>query len=721
MTSSVTVGKARTSFLSATGLPRIDVEGALRVLVVGPANPKVMAALRRIRPEPAIGIPPPGGLTEDLFADYDAVFLACNRDDSATWTQVRLVVRLGRFVPVIAVIDAAAEAKETVKEEMRAAGVNHTVLERDVTPALLEAVAGHAKERALLESELVTLRDRFALAARGAFEGMWEWEVTPGKFYYSQRWCELLGLDRADVGEAIEDWLGRVHANDVSGLSADLNGHVNGRLPVFQNEHRIRTADGEYRWVLARGIAERDENGQATRVSGSLIDVTAYRQRETDVREQSRHDAVTDLPRQQVFLERLARAVEVRRSYSDYGFAVLMVQVDRFALIRDSFGQDGADEVLSLASERVQSCVTQDEVICRYGEDRFAVLIENIEDPSEGTTVADKVHRTFETPLEVREQKLYVTVSIGMTSSARDYGTVDELITDVSAAADHARESRKQGAARHQIYNTSMRIEALTLLQLEIAMREAIEREEFQLHYQPVVAVATGKLVGFEALMRWLSPTRGRVSPGEFIPVAENTGLIVPIGRWAVQEAARQLKAWEDEFGLNGALAININVSGRQVQDAELQAVVADAIQQAGIPPRCIKLELTESVLMENAEFAIEFIQRLRTTGCQLYVDDFGTGYSSLSYLHRFPVDGLKIDKSFVDELDGTEQSGVMIKTILEMAGNLGLDVVAEGIETEEQVAQLSGLRCPHGQGYHWAAPLPTDGARERIIASLKP
>lgn len=719
MTSQVTVGRARSSFLSTTAMARIEVEGELRLMVVASDPESLAPKVRRIVPEPIVQTAEFANVPQDLAGLYDAVVISCKMADAALWAQIKGVVKSAALVPVVAVVDAPAAGKHKARAELRAAGVADVVLASQATPEMLEAAIHHATERAELESELMNLRDRFALAVKGALDGMWEWDLSKNRVYYSQRWLELLGLEHGDVGDAPDDWFSRVHPGDLQRLKADIEAHHAGQTPALQSEHRMRVNNGEYRWMLVRGLAQRNKSGDAVRFSGSMTDITQYRARELEVRQQSRHDAITDLPKQQVFHERLARAVEVRKSYSDYGFAVLMVHVDRFGLIRDSFGQDGAAQILGKIAERIQGCVTSDEVVARYGEDKFAILLENLEDPSEGTAVADKAHRAFEAPFELGDQKVYVTVSIGMTSSARDYATVDELITDVSAAADHARETRKQGEGRHQVFNTSMRIEALTLLQLEIALREAIENQEFQLNYQPVVSLATGKLEGFEALIRWHSPTRGRVSPGEFIPVAENTGLIVPIGRWAIDEAARQLKTWHDDFEIHGQLSVNVNLSGRQVGDTELVHSLSESLRKTGVEPKCLKLELTESVLMENAEFAIELIQSLRRTGVRLYVDDFGTGYSSLSYLHRFPVDGLKIDKSFVDELDGTPQSGVMIKTILDMAQNLGLDVVAEGIETPEQVAQLQTLRCPHGQGYHFDRPLTPGDAYAAIAKAF--
>jgi diguanylate cyclase (GGDEF)-like protein/PAS domain S-box-containing protein len=717
MTSHVSVGRARSSFFSTTALPRVQAEGALRILLAGPRAAAIASVVRRMSPEPALTVVPE--LPRVAVPETDVILLGLDAHVVEPGAGIDALLRAAGWSAVVAVVGGEAPAVRPLLSRLREDGVTHAMAESELGPALLDALLPHLVDKRRLEGELSGLRERFALALRGAVDGAWEWDLVKQRAYFSQRSCEILGIEPAALRGSPEDWLGRIHAADAARVRAELDAHLAGRTPVFQSEHRMRNGHGEEIWVLVRGLAQHGPGGKAARVAGSMTDVTAYRQREQEVRAQSRHDAITDLPRQQVFHERLARAVEVRKSYPDYGFAVLMIQVDRFRLIRDSLGKDGADRALALIAERVTACVSPDEVVCRYGDDKFAILLENVDDPGSGTALADRIHRAFDAQFEVDGQRLYVSVSIGMTSSAREYDSVDDLITDVSSATDHARESQNRGDARQWLFSTNMRIEATTLLQLEMALREAVERQEFQLAYQPVVAVATGRLVGFEALLRWHSPTRGRVSPGEFIPVAENTGLIVPIGRWAIREAVRQLQTWDDEFELAGRLSLAVNVSARQLGDAELVRTLAGALAASRIAPSCIKLELTESVLMERAEAATEIVQRLRATGVRLYVDDFGTGYSSLSYLHRFPVDGLKIDKSFVDELDGSAPSGVIIQTILDMARNLRLDVVAEGIEQGRQLEQLRGLGCPHGQGYLWAAPLSPGEAYAAIARAF--
>jgi EAL domain-containing protein (putative c-di-GMP-specific phosphodiesterase class I) len=306
-------------------------------------------------------------------------------------------------------------------------------------------------------------------------------------------------------------------------------------------------------------------------------------------------------------------------------------------------------------------------------------------------------------PFDVEGQTVYVTVSIGLTTSSRSYDDPDEVISDVGAAASKAKE---RGQDRHEVFETKMRIDALTHLRLEVALRQAVEREEFELHYQPIVSLDTGNLVGFEALTRWRHPRRGLVAPAEFIPVAEQTGLILPIGRWAIHEAVRQLARWREVLGDAPPLSMSVNLSGRQLADPRLQEEIDSALRTNNMGPGSLRLELTESVLMDHAEAVSRILDSLRSLGVRIWVDDFGTGYSSLSYLHRFPVDGLKIDKTFVDVLDGSEHGAAMIRTIVGLANALHVDVIAEGIESRHQADELLRLGCMRGQGYFFSEPL---------------
>ncbi|HLT37035.1 MAG TPA: bifunctional diguanylate cyclase/phosphodiesterase, partial [Enhygromyxa sp.] len=412
-----------------------------------------------------------------------------------------------------------------------------------------------------------------------------------------------------------------------------------------------------------------------------------------------------------------ARCVELARAHDDYMFVVLLIAVDRLAQIRDSFGIEAADRVVALMARRLRGCLRPEDLLFRFSAGKLAILIEDVDDPGFGTHVANRIHDVVAEPFELDGTTTYTTVSIGMTSSAHGYRRVEDVVTDVAAATDTARD---RGRNRHEIYDTSMRIESRTLLALEMAMRDAIDKEQFQLHYQPIVDVEAagttrdGGLLGFEALLRWEHPERGRISPAEFIPIAEDTGLIIPLGRWALRQAVRTLHVLHEEFSPRPQLSVSVNLSAKQVADPLLLEAIDSALAETRLPPSCLKLELTESVMMDRIDEVTALLQDIRKRGVQVWIDDFGTGYSSLGYLHRFPVDGLKIDRSFVAPLDGSKESATLVRTILGLAQNLGLGVIAEGIETEAQARQLLALGCRNCQG--WLFGKPEDELRTRSL-----
>jgi diguanylate cyclase (GGDEF)-like protein/PAS domain S-box-containing protein len=585
------------------------------------------------------------------------------------------------------------------------------ILPRDAIDAtMLELVTSWALERYDLHRALEEAHARFSAAVQGTRDGFWEWDMRRDAIYFSRRWKEILGYEEADVGQDVSEWFDRVHPHDLHRVRADIEAHRRGTKPNHELEYRILAKDGTYRWVLSRGLMMTDATGRAIRMSGSLTDTTPLRQQVERIREEGRHDALTHLPRQDTLMRQLARSVELARDHRDYLFAVLLVEIHRFRLLQEGIGPTGTDTLLGQVAARLRRCVQSDDVLTRLDGPRFAVLLPGIEDEGVATHVSDRVLHALEEPFEIEGEQVYVSVNIGMTSSARGYRDPDDVLADVSAAA--ARATGRSPQRRSEMFATHMRVEAATMLRLEMALRTAVDREQFVLHYQPIVSIPGRKLSGFEALIRWQHPTRGLVPPGEFIPIAEETGMIVPMGRWALQTALRQLAQWHADTG-NESLTMSVNLSGRQTDDPKLTQDILEAIEAAGVPASTLHLELTESELMENASVAAELLGGLRREGVKIYMDDFGTGYSSLSYLDRFPVDGLKIDRSFVDVLDGTADSATMVRTILSLAGNFNLDVVAEGIETDAQFAQLETLGCGLGQGYLMSRPVDSDRATE--------
>ncbi len=425
------------------------------------------------------------------------------------------------------------------------------------------------------------------------------------------------------------------------------------------------------------------------------------------------HDALTGLPNRDFFVKCLGRAIANTRGGSSYLFAVLFLDLDRFKAINDSLGYLAGDELLMGVVLRLRACLCYADTVARVGGDDFAILVRNI-DLDRAVDLADRIHKALIVPFELRGQEVFVTASIGIALGGESVASIREqpehLLRDAHTAMYRA---KALGAARHQVFNASMHDLAVERLQLETDLRMALKRQEFLLHYQPFVCLATGRIIGFEALVRWQHPLRGLISPVKFIPVAEETGAIVPLGEWVLEEACRQLRLWEEMFDFDRPLIMSVNLSGKQFAQPDLVARIQEILGTTGLNAESLKLEITESVVMDDVESAIAVLKQMKGLNVKLGIDDFGTGYSSLSYLSRFPTDTLKVDKSFVGRMEvGSEGENVaIVRTIVALAHALGMDVIAEGVETAAQLAKLRAIGCEYGQGYFFAKPLPSDEA----------
>ncbi|HZH29614.1 MAG TPA: EAL domain-containing protein [Pyrinomonadaceae bacterium] len=426
------------------------------------------------------------------------------------------------------------------------------------------------------------------------------------------------------------------------------------------------------------------------------------------------HDTLTGLPNRLLFTDHLRLAIERTRRDANYAFAVLFLDADRFKNINDSLGHTYGDQLLTEIAERLRSCTRQLDTVARFGGDEFALLLDGIGEPEDAVRVAQKIQEELLVPFDLNGHEAFTSVSIGIALSGVGYNHPEDLLRDADTAMYRAKDS---GKARHEVFDRAMHTRAVKMLRLENDLRRALERQEFRVHYQPILTLKTGELAGFEALVRWERPDRGMVSPMDFIPLAEETGMIVPLGLWVLEEACAQLREWQMASPANRALTMSVNLSGKQLAHTDVAEQVQDVLSRTNLDARHLKLEITESVVMENAESAAGVLARLRSLGVGLSIDDFGTGYSSLSYLHRFPVNTLKVDRSFVSRMTSGDENLEIVRTIVTLARNLGMDVVAEGIETGEQLAQLKALKCEYGQGYFFAKPLDAAGAGELLLA----
>ncbi|MBD2102003.1 EAL domain-containing protein [Leptolyngbya sp. FACHB-261] len=425
------------------------------------------------------------------------------------------------------------------------------------------------------------------------------------------------------------------------------------------------------------------------------------------------HDTLTGLPNRTLLMQRLAQVIEQTKEFKNQRFAVLFVDLDRFKFVNDSLGHILGDQLLIAISRRFETCLRAGDTVARLGGDEFAILLENINGSNDATCVAERIQEELALPFNLNNHEVFITASVGIVLETTNYEKPEELLRDADTAMYHA---KSLGKARYNIFDQAMHARVLALLQLDNDLRRAVERQEFQVYYQPIVSLTTGRITGFEALARWQHPSKGMILPSEFIQLAEETGLIVPIGEWVLHEACYQASLWQARFP--SPLTISVNLSGRQLTQPDLASKISQILQRTNLAPSNLRLEMTESVIMENTQLATDVLLQLKALDVQLCIDDFGTGYSSLSYLHRFPVNSLKVDRSFVNDIDtDAENCGIEItRTIMMLAHKLNIDVVAEGIETAEQLAHLRSLNCQYGQGYFFAKPLNIQAAEALLI-----
>jgi diguanylate cyclase (GGDEF)-like protein len=451
---------------------------------------------------------------------------------------------------------------------------------------------------------------------------------------------------------------------------------------------------------LSRHIAEQERISQALEENKEHFRHAAF------------HDALTGLPNRSLFIDHLRLAIERSKVNHDHLFAVLFIDLDRFKNINDSLGHNTGDQLLIAIAERVGSCLRPTDTIARLGGDEFAILLDGLEKWTIATDVAERIQGELLKSFSLNGHEVYTTASIGIRLSMDGREDAENMLRDADTAMYRAKDS---GKARHELFHSTMHTRAVALLKLESDLRRAIERDEFSVHYQPIISLETQLLAGFEALVRWNHPERGLVAPDEFIPLAEETGLITEIGELVLRQACTQMRAWHSTLGRE-SLTMSVNLSGKQLTQTDLIEQIQTTLQETGFNPTCLRLEITETVVMENAELATNTLLQLRKLGVHLSIDDFGTGYSSLSYLHRFPVNTLKIDRSFIGRMAKGDENAEIVRTICTLANNLGMEVVAEGVETREQLELLQSLKCEYGQGYLFSRPVDAEKATELIF-----
>ncbi|GAC1544044.1 MAG: hypothetical protein NVS2B7_18140 [Herpetosiphon sp.] len=517
--------------------------------------------------------------------------------------------------------------------------------------------------------------------------------------------CAITGYSAKELLETNFQTL--THPDDRPISNAYLHELLTGEISSCQQEKRYFHKQGHIVWANVAVSMVRDANGRPSYFISQIQDMTQRKILGDQLEHQAFHDALTNLPNRTLFVERLTDALALAQDYRRPAtVAVLFLDLDRFKVINDSLGHAAGDQLLKTVAERLQECVRPGDTCARLGGDEFSILLADISDAEVATAVADRIAEELHKPFMLGEHEVYTSTSIGIALSGPSSERAGDLLRDADLAMYIA---KRDGKARYVIFDPELNTNALERLKLETDLRHAIDRDELRVFYQPIVSLDTGRICQVEALVRWQHPQLGLVAPAEFISIAEETGLIVPMGEWVLEHACRQVLAWQQEQLSNAPIMLNANLSARQFQHTELTKSIGHILQKTGFDPSYLRLEITESVAMRDAPITITTLHELKALGAQLAIDDFGTGYSSLAYLKRFPIDTLKIDRSFVDRLGQNAEDTAIVHMIMMLAKTLKLKVTGEGIETAEQLAELQALGCDHGQGYFFAKPLPSD------------
>lgn len=602
--------------------------------------------------------------------------------------------------------------------------VNQTYLENDREIQMATRAMNMVSQELLntnkhLEKQATELRyaqERYELAIRGTNDGLWDWDLKEKKIFYSPRWKEMLGYGEDAPFTDPEDWFYKIHTDYRRQVRDELDAHLSGRTPRFESEYQILHANGDYVWMLARGIALKDKKGTPIRVSGSQTDITSRKQNEHKLEHAAFHDALTGLPNRVLFLNRLDHLItKAGRTRALVG-AVLFLDLDRFKVINDSLGHMMGDNILVGVAQRLKSILRSGDTLARISGDEFVFLLEDIHTIEEAEKAAERIAQKLAPPFVFEKETILVSASIGIVGIS-DASLTSELVMRNADLAMY--EAKSLGRRRYSIFNKETQFYKIHQLQLEKDLQSALEKREMFLVYQPIVNLADHSISGFEALIRWQHPTLGVVPPNRFISLAEESGLILPIGEYILETACEQLAKWRSSYKQAKDIEVSVNLSINQLSDLANIERLLKIISSYNFPPHSLKIELTESILAQNIELCSQNLEKFKSYNIELCIDDFGTGFSSLSQLNSFPFDIVKIDQCFISRMGSDDKTYRMVAGIINLSHDLTYKVIAEGVESIIELNLLRQLKCDYVQGYYFSKPVSAKEAEAFIVSGL--
>ncbi len=555
------------------------------------------------------------------------------------------------------------------------------------------------------------LEERFDLVCRGAETGLWDWDLERDHIHLSPRWKAVLGHGAQELTKQPSEWFDRIHPDDADRVELELLEHLDQQSPRFESEHRLLHSDGTYRWVRVRAVADRGSNGKATRIAGSMVDVSESRTRNDRTARDLMYNRLTGLPTAAMLGDRIEQAMRRRVRRPDRSFAVLAVAMDGLEQVADKLGQEATEELVLTLSRRIANAVRPGDTVSHLEDHKFGIVLDDVKSLEDASRVTDRVVQSLTPAIPLGSESIQMPPAIGLALSRTAYESPAEMIRDAGIAL---RRARREGAPV-QVFDAATKAFSQGVSELEGDLREAFEARELFLEYQPVVSLSDGRITGVEAFLRWNHKERGAIPPSEFIPVAEEAGLFQEIGYWVMDRACRQMKDWIETYHLRFPPNIAINIGESQLFDESFVTRTIETIEATELPPKYVRLDVSEGSFMKDGPTAARILKAVTQRGLRIAVDDFGTGYSSLSYLHRYPIGALKIDRSFVSGAAGASNEWDVARTIIELAKILELEVIAEGIENREQFLQLRALGCQQAQGYFFSGPVAAPQAGKLI------